>query len=116
MSIDTLEGSFALNLIILFGATSYVDHSSRNQLAVGYTSVSMAFATFIGILAYHIFQQLRSTKLWKKVPKLRLNLKSNRQNIIEAENKPANSVPAVGDISELCESLLEDPQPNYGAF
>ena len=48
--LDTLEGSFALNLIILVGATSYVNHTKGNQLAVGYTSVSIAFATFIGIL------------------------------------------------------------------
>ena len=55
-------------------ATYHIKHSGGNQLAVGYTSVSIAFATFIGILVYHIFQQLRHTKLWKKVPKL--NLKS----------------------------------------
>ena len=67
---DVLEGSFALNLTILAAATSYVDRSQGAQLAVGYTSVSIALATFIGILAYHIFQQLRHTKLWKKVPKL----------------------------------------------
>ena len=55
--LDALEGSFALNLIILVGATYHVQLSGRNQLAVGYTSVSIAFITFIGILVYHIFQQ-----------------------------------------------------------
>lgn len=44
MSIDALEGSFALNLIILVGATFYVKHTGGNQLAVGTTSVSIAFA------------------------------------------------------------------------
>ena len=53
------------------------NHSGGNQLAVGYTSVIIALATFIAILAYHIFQQVRQTKLWKKVPKL--NLKFNKR-------------------------------------
>ena len=49
-----LEGSLALNLIILAAATSYVDHSRGNQLAVGYTSVSIALGTFIGILVVQV--------------------------------------------------------------
>ena len=44
--LDVLEGSFALNLIILVGATYYVKLAEGNQLAVGYTSVSIAFITF----------------------------------------------------------------------
>ena len=68
--LDALEGSFALNLTILAAATYHVTLSGGNQLAVGYTSVSIALITSIGILAYHIFQQLRHTKLWKKVSKL----------------------------------------------
>ena len=52
--LDALEGSFVLNLIILVGATFYVKLAGGNQLAVGYTSVSIAFATFIGILAFQL--------------------------------------------------------------
>ena len=52
--LDALEGSFALNLILLAAATTYIDHSQGNQLAVGYTSVSIAFATFIGILGFQL--------------------------------------------------------------
>ena len=52
--LDALEGSFALNLIILAAATSYVSGSQGSQLAVGYTSVSIAFATFIGILGFQL--------------------------------------------------------------
>ena len=113
--LDALEGLFALNLIILAAATSYVNQSG-NQLAVGYTSVSIALATFIGILAYHTFQQMSHTKLWKKVPKL--NLKFNRQNVVQVVNEPhADNLAAEQDFSRLREPLLEnDPQPNYGAF
>ena len=113
--LDALEGSFMLNLITLAAATSYVNHSRGNQLAVGYTSVSIALAMFIGILTYHIFQQLRHTKLWKKVPKL--NLKFNRPNIVQVANEPADNLAAEADFSRFREPLLEDiPQPNYGVF
>ena len=56
--LDALECSFALNLIILAAATYHVtyhvNHSKQNQLAVGYTSVSIAFATFIGIFVLQL--------------------------------------------------------------
>ena len=52
--LDALEGSFALNLIILVGATFYVKHTGGNQLAVGTTSVSISFATFTMILAFQL--------------------------------------------------------------
>ena len=56
--LDALECSFALNLIILAAATYHVtyhvNHSKQNQLAVGYTSVSIAFATFIGIFVFQL--------------------------------------------------------------
>ena len=53
-ALDALESSFALNLIFLVGATLYVKLSRGNQVTVGYTSVSIAFATFIVILAFHL--------------------------------------------------------------
>ena len=115
--LDALEGSFALNLIILVGATFYVNHTKGNQLAVGHTSVSIALVTFIGILTYHIFQQLRHTKLWEKVPKVELKFNFNRT--VNDPQNPVNNVMVteVGSYSQLCEPLLEDlPQPNYGAL
>ena len=61
--LDALEGSFALNLIILAASTMYayhVTHSERtqlaekSQLAIGYTSASIALATFIGIVVLQL--------------------------------------------------------------
>ena len=52
--LEALEGSFALNLIVLAAAITYIDHSQGNQLAVGYTSVSIALATFISILGFQL--------------------------------------------------------------
>ena len=112
--LDALEGSFALNVIVLVGATYHVNCSGGNQLAVGYTSVSIALVTFVCILTYHVFKQMKHTKLCKKVPKLNLKLKFIRTgnglqdlvNNLETEN-----------YNQLRESLLEDqPKANYGAF
>ena len=99
--LDALEGSFTLNLIILVGAILYNNnHSEGNRLAAGCTSVSIALVTFIGILIYHIFQQVRHTKLWKKVPKL--NLEVNKASIKQTLN-------AVNPLVHLWE---EKPKPN----
>ena len=64
--LDALEGSFALNLIILIGATFYVKLSGGNQLAVGYTSVFIAFATFIEILTFQLAKVTGISQYLKK--------------------------------------------------
>jgi len=123
--LDALEGSFVLNLIVLSVATYHVQLSGGDQLAVGYTSVSIALATFIGILAYHIFQQVRHTKLWKKMPKLKmklrfkelnkkLNKKLSTKQTEENMNNLTNNLTESGKFDQLRESLLDDlPQPTY---
>ena len=113
--LNVLEGSFALNLIILAAATYHVNQSGGNQLAVGYTSVSIAFVTFIGIFAYHICQQLRHTKLCRNI-----QLKLGSLNTVIHCNDPVNNpvdIPRVEDahFDHLREPLLENHQPlNYG--
>ena len=110
--LDVLEGSFVLNLIILAAATYYVDQINGNKLAVGYTSVTIALVTFIAILAYHIFQQLRQTKLWKKWPKLKL-ARFKKLNTKQAEgnlNNPINNS-NVADFDKFREPWLEDLLP-----
>ena len=55
--LDALEGSFALNLIVLAAATYHIKLTvgdQPSQLAVGYTSVTVAFTTFIAILAFQL--------------------------------------------------------------
>jgi len=62
--LNVLEGSFALNLIVLVGATYYVRIAKGNsfsqlmdaQVAVGNTSVFIAFVTFIGILGFQLIK------------------------------------------------------------
>ena len=128
--LDALEGSFVLNLIILVGTTMYINiitannRSGEDQLAVSYTSVTIALVTFIAILAYHIFQQLRHTKLWKKVPKLNMKLRFKKMNAKlnkklstnEAEdmNNVTNDLTESGKCNQLREPLLDDlPKPTH---
>ena len=54
--LNTLELSFIFNLCILAVATLYIRSSGGNQNAVTFTSVSVAFATFTGIVIYHSAQ------------------------------------------------------------
>ena len=116
--LDALEGSFILNLIILGAATYHVKVSEGNQLAVGYTSVSITLGTLIVILFYHIFQQLRHTKLWKKVPKL--NLEFNKLNTKQVENdlnNPINDPAESVNLDQLREPWLEDLlQPTHSSL
>ena len=116
--LNTLEGSFTLNLIILVGATYHVHLSKGNQLAVGYTSVTIALATFIGILAYHTFKQLRHTKLWKKVPNLNLKFKKlNTKQAVENLNNPVNDPTESVNLDQLREPWLEDLlQPTHSSL
>ena len=113
--LDTLEGSFMLNLIVLGVATYHIKLSGGNQLSVGYTSVSIAFASFIVILAYHIFQQVRQTKLWKKASKLNSEFKTLKKLNTQEEYNP-NNLDSIefARFDQLRESLLDDlPQPTH---
>ena len=66
-SLGLLETSFILNLTILAMATLFNRASGGNQNAATFTSVGVAFATFIGIVIYHSVQQVKDTRLWKRM-------------------------------------------------
>ena len=67
--LNTLEFSFIFNLGILSVATLYIGGTGGSQAAATYLSVSIAFTTFLGILFYHIYLQLKDTKVWKTLGK-----------------------------------------------
>ena len=107
--LDALEASFTLNLIILSGATYYVHLSEGNLCVVRYTSVSIALVTFVGILAYHIFQQVSNTKLWKKIPELKFCRPTIKHAIKEHENNRE-----IADFTQPREPLLATQSRDYG--
>ena len=91
--LDALEGSFALNLIILSAATMYIYHvspSNTDQLAVGYTSVSIAFATFIVIL---VFQVVKVTGIAQHLKMKCAAARMARDGEVEEEPQDIGSLP-----------------------
>ena len=57
--LNILELSFNSNLCIVAMATLYIRSAEGNQNAVTFTSISVAFVTFVGIVIYHLVQQLK---------------------------------------------------------
>ena len=111
--LDALEASFTLNLIILVGTTYHVNYSGGNQLVVGYTSAIIALTTFIAIIAYHIFQQLRHTKLWMKVTKPKFKKRNTKQTVNNLNSDTTGFV----NIDQLREPWLEDlSQPTHTSY
>ena len=62
--INILEFSFYLNLCITSGFLA-LNYNKQKNVSVVYTSVSIAAITFFGILVYHCYSQVKSTKAWK---------------------------------------------------
>ena len=90
--LDALEGSFALNLIILAAATMYTYHAShaqKIQLAIGYTSVITALVTFIGILTFHLANMTKK-KCTASRERIRLtrNDESDNDSLADRINNP----------------------------
>ena len=107
--LDALECSFALNLITLVGATFYVNHSGGNQLVVGYTSVSMAFATFVCIFAFQLANVTGITQyLNRKCQALKITIRNLHT---EAEvRSPTGSLPDQLINPEEYEQQFHTPQ------
>ena len=66
-SLGLLETSFIINLTILAVATLYFCPTGGNHNAATFTSVGIAFATFTGIVIYHSVQQIKGTRLCRRV-------------------------------------------------
>ena len=97
--VNILEGSFLLNLIILTVVTYYVNRFRGNQLVVEYTwiaSVSVALATFIGIL---VLQLANMTGITQSLKEKCAALKLAIRNQAEAEVEPS-------DIDSLPDRLI----------
>ena len=83
--LNVLEASFIINLLLLAVGTYYVEISGGNQSALTYTSVSIAFATFCGIVIYHSCLQIKDLKL---IEKLVCTCKAHADNYAQVEDLP----------------------------
>ena len=63
---DILESSFLFNLCAFSFANLYIkDKNSHIRYILSSASITVSFITFIGILIFHIYLRLKSTKLWQ---------------------------------------------------
>ena len=108
--LSILEVSFILNLIILSLATYHVSLAGGSQAAVAYTSLGIAFATFVGIVIYHVYLQLENTKRWKRMNmKLRVSHMFTRKDYSSTVNNTESVNNSITTSSlELREPLLDE--------
>ena len=108
-SLCLLETSFILNLTILAVATLYIHLTGGNQNPATFTSVSVAFATFIGIVIYHSVEQIKDTR--------RVYLRRNYMSLNNVNPRPENQpdvVPMPGStptqtVIDIRDSELREP-------
>ena len=70
--LDAIDASHLLNIGVLASGTLYVRSVGGRQDIIVYTSLSIAFTTFLAVLIYHIIAQVRDSRVWKETicPKL----------------------------------------------
>ena len=83
---NILELSFNANLSIVAVATFYVRSAGGNQNAVTFTSISAAFVTFLGIVVYHLVQQIRAAPQWWR--RLHPSRDYNADRLAVADSEP----------------------------
>ena len=112
--IDLLESSFIFNLCVLSIATFYLKGKSpQSQYGVSSTSIAISFMTFIGILIFHIYLQLKSTSVWRDCfHSIRCLLRKciptkDRENVVLNDNDLAA---VTSTIVELREPLLDNDE------
>lgn len=60
--LDLLEHSYFLNLGVVSVATLYTNSTSVSQSTAAYISATIAMVTFVGIVIYHIYMQVKTSK------------------------------------------------------
>ena len=83
---NILELSFNSNLCIVATVTLYVRSAGGNQNAVTFTSISTAFVTFLGIVIYHLAEQIRAAPQWWR--RLHPSRDYNADRLAVADSEP----------------------------
>ena len=111
LHVDVLETSFIVNLGILAVATYYVKlavvRDNQLQATVAYTSVGIAFATFIGVLLYHTYLQV-----W---PKLQRRFRCLHDYMNRKRSNDSSSEEENHEISTLIApttTIIDPPHPD----
>ena len=103
--LDVLEVSFILNLGILAVATYTVRSAEKpeSQAAVTNVSVGIAFVTFVGVLVYHMYQQV-----WPKLQQ-RIHLLHHRREHQSDEEADTDSEAQISTAPTM--TIVECPHP-----
>ena len=105
--LDVLEASFILNLGILAAATYSVRiaETPESQAAVTSVSVGIAFATFVGVLAYHTYQQVWP-KLQQRIHQLHHRHERQYESVDEADVDIRELIPTAPTMT-----IVQRPSP-----
>ena len=105
--LDVLDNSFIINLGILAAATYSVRNAEtpESQAAVTYVSVGIAFATFVGVLAYHTYQQVWP-KLQRRIHQLCHRHEHQYESVDQADVDNQEQIPAAPTMT-----IVERPSP-----
>ena len=90
---DILEVCMILNLCIFAAATYHVVETKGHQAGLAYASVGLVFVTFIGVVIFHAYLQLKNSFLWTmlRFDKVRKTLSScNWRKRQTTEHETAN--------------------------
>jgi hypothetical protein len=104
--INILEFSFYLNLCITSGFLG-INYNKQKHISVIYTSVSIAAITFFGILVYHCYSQVKSTRAWKKLT----TWTSVRARFVRNRAKPDHSDDSENEEFDERDQLLPQALP-----
>ena len=107
-TLNILELSFMINIAFLAAITQQVQLSQTNKEIVSSISVSIAFLTFIAILIYHSYIQLKDT-VWRRIQQARVRTKReyNEQELIESVSPTNKPTSTMVDLKELRKQHLE---------
>ena len=110
--LNALEVSFFLNLSILSVATYHVRLTGGNQAAVTYTSISVTFISFIGVLIYHSYTQLKESCICKLCIKDEQRVPKETSHTQKGDRQPESATISVLNLTELREPLMGDKHLN----
>ena len=116
--LTALDSFFTLNFGVFASATLYIRSAEGNQNVATFTSVSITFITFLGILVYHITLQIKDNNLWKRIqtyfiPPFEVTQTDTEKNLALQDARGSIATPVTSptttwvDIAELREPCLE---------
>lgn len=84
--VDVIEAMHILNLTIFAAATYHVKVTKGNQAMLAYTSISISFVLFVGVVLLHVYLRIRHKAFWKRLH-LELTIARNYESFKKLTSK-----------------------------